>query len=683
MSDTPIIVECKLTTRTKKGRLIRSPATLSYVKGRIEFLKSPFSLKDEIKAMKGSQWHGHDEEDGRKIWSVEDCQRNRFQLSFLLGEDVYAWFDRDVIQHDYSGLTYDGLTVFPNGKPVALMDHQADMADAALTYHYGIWGAEMGTGKTLSAQMVIERGTADTWWWVGPKPTLPNIRREFRRWGFDVTARNVEMMTYEELVRRMDEWKEGDPLPQGVIFDESSRLKGATSQRSRAAQFLADRIREKHGFDGYVIEMSGTPSPKSPIDWWSQCEIAWPGFLKEGSPKALEKRLAFLVRHEYDSGIFDKRSGWKDDEAKCDVCGLLQEEGYHERSEFDFDDDEEKGELHDYVPSVNEVALMHERLFGLVVIKHKKDCLTLPDKRYRKVICKPSSSVKRVAQALVQSAPNTITGLTWLRELSDGFQYKDVKDGMTSCNHCKDAKGKIREWFLPSDESRTYRAIDMLDGDLVDTLQEREVDCPKCEGTGEIDKIVRITREVPCPKDKALVADLERCEETGRIVIFAGFTGSVDRVANICRREGWAVVRCDGRGFEVTDAKGETIASGGDDALAFWANLAANPRVAFVAHPESGGMGLTLVEARMAIFWSNSFKPEYRIQAEDRIHRKGMDENLGCEIVDYIHLATDQRVIDVIQQNRRLELMTMGEVFENIDDDPQAGEDDEVLATAA
>ena len=36
------------------------------------------------------------------------------------------------------------------------------------------------------------------------------------------------------------------------------------------------------------------------------------------------------------------------------------------------------------------------------------------------------------------------------------------------------------------------------------------------------------------------------------------------------------------------------------------------------------------------------------MQSEDRIHRKGMDENLGCTIVDLIHLPSDGRVLDVI-----------------------------------
>jgi len=61
----------------------------------------------------------------------------------------------------------------------------------------------------------------------------------------------------------------------------------------------------------------------------------------------------------------------------------------------------------------------------------------------------------------------------------------------------------------------------------------------------------------------------------------------------------------------------------------------------------------------MAVYWSNSFKPEYRTQSEDRIHRLGMDLNKGCVIVDLLHLPTDQKVLDVIRENRKLELMTM------------------------
>jgi hypothetical protein len=134
------IREVKLIHRTAGGTLVRSAATLRFADGRIEFLKSPFALKDEIKAMAGAKWHGYDADNPRQIWSIADCQRNRFQLGYLMGDDVYAWFDQEVRKHEYT-------------RPLKL--HQMDLADHFLTYHYGIMAAEMGVGKTLAAQEVM------------------------------------------------------------------------------------------------------------------------------------------------------------------------------------------------------------------------------------------------------------------------------------------------------------------------------------------------------------------------------------------------------------------------------------------------------------------------------------------------------------------------------------------------
>jgi SNF2 family DNA or RNA helicase len=472
-------------------------------------------------------------------------------------------------------------------------------------------------------------------------------------------------MSYVKLKWMVDELGPDSPLVQGVIFDESSRCKNISSQRSTQAQKLTDMIRARYHFDGYAILMSGTPSPKKPTDWWSQAEIAWPGFLREGSVKAMERRMAFMVQKEFDSAVFWETIGWKDDERKCAECGEFEDASCHTMDNFmgELEEDDEK-DYHKFVPSKNEVAYLYERLKGLAVIKHLKDCVQLPEKRYRKVVCKPKPSVLRVAKALVDSASNTMIGMTLLRELSDGFQYREEKDGMKPCGHCVDSCGEVDEWFDPSDDTRQYADVSMLPEEMVAKFKKRRVKCPLCKGKCEVVRMKRYAREVPCPKEAALRNLLEENWETGRIVIFAGFTGSVDRCVNICHKEKWAVVRCDGRGYQVTDAEGNTIS--GVEALDWWADLENNPRVAFVAHPESGGMSLTLVEARMAVYWSNSFKPEYRTQSEARIHRKGMDVNRGCTIVDLIHLPTDERVLEVIRDNRKLELMSMGEVMQGI-----------------
>lgn len=628
----------------KKNGTYRIPVKMEKVNGKIEFPELPFTFKDEIKAMQGSHWCGYDPTP-RQIWTVKDCKRNWFQLDFLMGNDPYAWWDQPIKEWDYE-------------RP--LMAHQRLLANSGLTFHYHIFAAEMGTGKTLAAFEVMEKSQKENWYWVGPLKSLKAIEREMKKWG--LRGINLVLVNYEKFVTIMDEWGPNDIIPHGIIFDESSRLKNYNSQRSRAAQKMADLIRDKWDKRGYVILMSGTPSPKSPVDWWSQAEIVCPGFLKEGSDKALEYRLAHFVDQKLPDGVtIKKRLGWRDSEDKCDECGYDRSDVAHDRAgEFDFDGDVEH---HDFVTGVNEVNLMFERLQGLVTVVHKKDCLDLPDKVYEKIMCKPKASTLRVAKALVEATDSAIKANTLLRELSDGFQYSEYADGLKACNICE-GTGEVKEWFDPENPHRTYNIIPMLDNELTRRLQSETRECRNCDGTGNVDRMKRTSREVPCPKEDAFVDLLDRCEEKGRIVGFAGFVGSVDRMVSVCIRKGWAVVRCDGRGWKVFDTNGDYIPD--VDPLDFWADVEGNEKVAFIGHPKSGGMGLTLVEASLMVFWSNSFAPEDRVQAEDRIHRPGMDMNRGAKIVDLIHLPSDERVLTVIRENRKLELMTMndfGDVF--------------------
>ncbi len=651
------VLETQLFTETKGGLRIKNPATLVVSPSEIEFKKSPFHLKNEIKAMQGAKWLGFRRENPRKVWTVDNCQRNWFQLKYLMGQNPYEWFDRDLIHYEYDH---------------PLMDHQKYMGDTGLTYHYQIWGAEMGTGKTLAAQSVMEMSGLDMWFWVGPLKSLENIEREWEKWNFSLSwcipkngkalteaaqagEHNVLLTTYERMLSHMQTRPDTCPVPGGVIFDESSRLKSPTAQRSQAAQDLADNIRAKYGMSGFVIEMSGTPSPKSPLDWWKQCEIAWPGFLKEGSKDQLEARLGFMVRQELPDNIINVRIGWKDNENKCAVCSHTREDGNHA-----WDMDYPDRSHHDFEKSSNEVLHMYDRLQGLVTIIHKKDVLSLPDKVYEIDHCEPSPSTVRVAKTVAKGAPNVMTGITWLRELSDGFMYKDVPHGVKQCPTCAGSEqpGKVLTWFDPDQPDEPIRAIDLLEEEYTKTLREEFVDCPRCKGSRQVNNMKRVAREVPCPKEGKLKARLAQCEETGRIVIFAGFQGSIDRIKGICRKEGWDVVQCDGRGWQVIDKAGKTIKT--NKPLHYWADMEHHQQVAFVAHPQSGGLSLNLTEARMAVFWSNDFNPESRSQAEDRIHRKGMDENKGCKIVDIYHLPSDEKVRVVLQANRKLELMTMG-----------------------
>ncbi len=57
---------------------------------------------------------------------------------------------------------------------------------------------------------------------------------------------------------------------------------------------------------------------------------------------------------------------------------------------------------------------------------------------------------------------------------------------------------------------------------------------------------------VPCPKEDAVKELLDRYDDVGRIVFYGGFSGSVDRIEQICPGQEWEVVRVDGRGWKAS-----------------------------------------------------------------------------------------------------------------------------------
>ena len=79
-----------------------------------------------------------------------------------------------------------------------------------------------------------------------------------------------------------------------------------------------------------------------------------------------------------------------------------------------------------------------------------------------------------------------------------------------------------------------------------------------------------------------------------------------------------------------------------------------DPRIKyFIGQPQSGGIGLTLTAADFAIYYSNSFDLEARLQSEDRCHRIGTKNN-----VTYIDLeaskTVDTKIIKALRDKKNL-----------------------------
>lgn len=279
-----------------------------------------------------------------------------------------------------------------------------------------------------------------------------------------------------------------------------------------------------------------------------------------------------------------------------------------------------------------EIEAFSRRIDPIRRVLYKRDVADqLPVKIYIPVHLEATPDMLSAAKLIAQS----YTGLEarqMLRQLSDGFQYEHEVN----------------------DEGRRIR-------------------------TG--------AKEVYTPKKSQLSSDLQelRSNEQNRVVIWAGYQESINQISQLCNREGWYTIRVDGRGVDL-----QTPTSMGKNGVQNWNSLiqdhsyqdlfqieAGNETinrilsdipVAFIGNPDAASEGITLHKSSIAIFYSNTDRGDKRRQAEDRIHRLGMDENTNPIIKDYIHLPTDELMLKNLHRKKTLESISSGELFNVIDE---------------
>lgn len=436
-------------------------------------------------------------------------------------------------------------------------------------------------------------------------------------------------------------------------------------------EILAERIKNRHNWytqpvgtissitkdeieDVYDITVPDTHAFSANGIIVHNCEIACPGFLREGTVNKFKARMCLIEeRQSLSGGMYPHIVTWLDDENKCSVCGELKEHPNHEKDFEIFGD--QSSNTHTFVAADNEVAKLYKRMQGLVDVRFKKDCTDLPDKQYRIIQVTPTPETLRASQIIKAKCPRAVTCLTLLRELSDGFQYADEVIGETDCPECF-GTGTVTE-LIPSEEADPTKPIDL---DMV----EQEHSCYCCGGTGKVPQYKRTTEGYSSPKDEVFIDLLDEHTEIGRFVVWGGFTGTIERLIDIAHQHGWATLRYDklvkGENHDGTILDPDQLLDAMDRSHPKYKELMERyPKICFVGHPDAGGQALTLHASPTALYYSNSFKGESRIQSEDRIHRIGMDENKGATIIDLVHLNTDLLVLNNLRKKKKLQNMTM------------------------
>jgi SNF2 family DNA or RNA helicase len=233
---------------------------------------------------------------------------------------------------------------------------------------------------------------------------------------FDVVAQN------KELLRRIIR----DNM---LVVDESSKLKDHNSQISKTMLNLAPDAR-------YRLDLSGTPAPNSPLEYWPQIDFLWPGYL--GTFSQFRNQYFHLSRGDQwvlRDGIWNpqflsqmiNRKQIKPEEADLLIRGYTN-----------------KTLMAKIMRVGPKYAITNEKLAHLMATiaplcfwKKKKDCLDLPDQmdevREIEMTADQARHYHQMENDLITqirgmyiTAPVALAKIMKLREITSGFAY----DGM-------------------------------------------------------------------------------------------------------------------------------------------------------------------------------------------------------------------------------------------------------------
>lgn len=352
--------------------LLRQPAKLDAQGGRIFIEVFPTAqVRLELLALEQGKFLGSNK------FSCKDSPRNWFCLDILTEGKLNGWSLRYAKSAPKAAYT----------RPENFWDVQDVMVEFMLRVRQGVNAAEMGLGKTRALFTTIdtlreEEMSEGALWWCAPKSALTSFVTQCSKWNW-IPRKGDKVFNSHKLERIMEE---ATDWPRILVIDESTTFKIPSTRWTQLAIQLAIEMDKRWGDSCARYLLSGSPQPESEFDWYTQLEICRPGWIRESSYTAFQRRLAnFDFIDKPGGGVYPQFSSWKEEER----------------------------------------AKLPARLDGIVLPLFKKDWLKdLPEKVYECHQLTPTPSTLRVARFLAKTCDKAQLHQK-LGQLSDGFQYTD------------------------------------------------------------------------------------------------------------------------------------------------------------------------------------------------------------------------------------------------------------------
>lgn len=392
-----------------------------------------------------------------------------------------------------------------------------------------------------------------------------------------VIAFNVEAFQSDTVVPWLAEFLKSQDC--FIVIDEATRVKNPNAKRSKTLHKL-----EKYGQRAIL---TGTPTAKSPFDLWSMMEILKANYFGCNF-FIFQRRYGILMRgvndqtgKKYDTMI-DEKTWSKIRKALADIRemrgGKLMPDDFTEVAEIN-------GVSEANVRWINEhpVFARYKRLEELrdlikddVYTVRKEDCLDLPPKIYAKLFVDMSKEQRKV--------------------------YRDLQEDLV-------ATYQDRELTVANKIALTTRLMQVAGGFFPYTEEGKRFDPAKHEWDVYYKSAGQMIGDKN-PKLEALLDDLEEVPEDAKIIVWCAFVPELKLVHKALSKLGGAVL-----------FYGEVSDRDRTKAINDFVNGSAR---FFVGNTATAGFGLNLQVATYQYFFSNTFRTEERLQAEDRSHRIGV-----------------------------------------------------------
>lgn len=247
------------------------------------------------------------------------------------------------------------------------------------------------------------------------------------------------------------------------------------------------------------------------------------------------------------------------------------------------------------------------------------------------------------------------TNLETLQTLVDAYSYRVLKVD------CLDLPEKIYQRLTVTMNPEQKRLYKQVSDEMLATFSGHEIEVINvlaqmlrlAQITGGYLPIPEEERVEPIPgANPKLEALLDTTENiTGKAIIWCRFRPEIDLIQRALRDKYGDESVVEFHGGVNTDDRAIARRSFQDpDSPVRW----------FVGQVQTGGVGLTLTQAKTVFYFSNSFSLEDRLQSEDRAHRIGQDQHVTY--IDIVARGTiDVKVLAALRSKKNLANLITGD----------------------